>query len=372
MSDSDTLNSAILSTGERQQYHRHLILDQVGLDGQLQLKQAKVLVIGAGGLGCPVLQYLSAAGVGTIGIMDGDVVDQTNLQRQTLYTINDIGKSKATTAAARLTPLNPYIRFEVCAEYLTTINAVSLFSNYDIIVDGSDNFPTRYLVNDACVLAQRPLVFGSIFKFQGQVAVFNYKGSGTYRCLYPSPPQSDAVPNCSEVGVLGVLPGIIGSLQANEVLKLITGIGIPLVDTLLYFDALTLQQQLLKFEKNPELHITALEDNYEVFCGVPTLDLAAEITRISALEAKKTLDRYTLLDVRTDQEYENENIGGIHIPLEELDDRFEELPVDKPILVCCSSGVRSALAITLLSEDLETITLLNLEGGLETFLSIDD
>ena len=357
----------MLNKEEKIQYHRHLILDQIGETGQKALKTAKVLVIGAGGLGCPVLQYLTAAGVGTIGIIDGDTVDQTNLQRQILYTVSDIGKPKARTAAERLSKLNPYVSFVVYEDFLDTENAIILFEQYDMIVDGSDNFPTRYLVNDACVLANKPLVFGSIFKFQGQVSVFNYQDSGTYRCLYPTPPKPASVPNCSEVGVLGVLPGIIGSLQANEVIKLITGIGTPLVNTLLYFDALTLQQRQLKFQKNPEIHITALEDSYESFCGVTTIE---NLQEVSAEEVQNNLDDYTVVDVRSYEEYELEHIEGIHIPLDELDDRYDEIPTEKPILVCCATGKRSTLAISLLEVELEAAHFVNLKDGLDAYFNL--
>lgn len=352
-----------LSKEEKKQYHRHLILDHIGDKGQLKLKKAKVLVIGAGGLGCPVLQYLTAAGVGTIGIVDGDTVDQSNLQRQILYTTQDVGEPKAQTAAARLQQLNPFVKFNVHATYLDNTNAVSLFENYDIIVDGTDNFPTRYLVNDACVLTNKPLVFGSIFKFQGQVAVFNYNGSGTYRCLYPTPPAANSVPNCSDIGVLGVLPGIIGSLQANEVIKLIVGIGVPLVNKLLYFDALTLEQQLLQFKKNNNIHITALEANYAFFCG-ETHNLEMKSISAEALLANKK--EYNILDVRSQDEFEDFNIGGFHMPLDELEERMGELPNSKPMVVCCASGIRSARAIELLLEFRFPKYLYNLEGGLSS------
>jgi len=349
------------SKAEKKQYHRHLILDQIGLTGQLKLKQAKVLVIGAGGLGCPVLQYLTAAGVGNIGIIDGDRVDQSNLQRQILYTTDDVGKFKAKSASDRLSKLNPFVKFQVFNFFLNRDNVIDLFKSYDIIVDGTDNFPTRYLVNDACILANKPLVFGSIFKFQGQVSVFNYQGSGTYRCLYPSPPKQGSVPNCSDVGVLGVLPGIIGSLQANETIKLITGIGNPLINKLLYFDALSLQQQVLQFSKNPEINITALEENYAFFCGETDIKPMNTISSEAFLLAK---ENYHLLDVRTYNEFEDENIGGLHIPLDELEERMGEIPNSKILVVMCASGKRSAKAIELLLEYNYPKTLLNLEGGI--------
>ena len=356
-------HNTLLTAEEKKQYHRHLILDQIGSHGQLKLKKAKVLVVGAGGLGCPVLQYLTAAGVGVIGIVDGDTVDQSNLQRQILYTTQDIGKSKGITAAERLKQLNPFVKFNVYQAYLDNINAVSLFKNYDIIVDGTDNFPSRYLINDACIIANKPLVFGSIFKFQGQVAVFNFKGSGTYRCLYPKPPASNSVPNCSDIGVLGVLPGIIGSLQANEVIKLITGLGKPLINQLLYFDALNLEQRLLQFKKNNDIHITALEPDYAFFCGETHI---LEMKHISAEALLANKEDYNILDVRSQSEFEEFNIGGFHIPLGELEERMGELPNSKPMAVCCASGVRSARAIELLLEFRFPKHLYNLEGGLSS------
>src|ERR1035437_2494874 len=230
-----------MTTEEKRRYARHIILPEIGLEGQQKLKQAKVLVVGAGGLGCPVLQYLTAAGVGTLGIIDFDTVDESNLQRQVLYSTEDIGKHKAAIAKEKLEKQNPDINLVSHVAHLTSANALEIISQYDIVVDGSDNFATRYLVNDACVILNKVLVFGSIFKFEGQVSVFNYKGGPTYRCLYPEAPAEGDVPNCAEIGVLGVLPGIVGTLQANEVIKIITGIGDILSGKLLTLDALTMQ-----------------------------------------------------------------------------------------------------------------------------------
>ncbi len=357
----------MFSKQEKKQYHRHLILDQIGVLGQKKLKAAKVLVIGAGGLGCPVLQYLTAAGVGTIGIVDGDTVDLSNLQRQVLYTTQDVDQNKAQVAAARLKFLNPHITLKTYPEFITKDNVLTIFGAYDFIVDGSDNFPTRYLVNDACVLTDKPLVFGSIFKFQGQVSVFNYQGSGTYRCLFPTPPVANSVPNCSDIGVLGVLPGIIGALQANEAIKLITGIGELLVNKLLYFDALTLQQQLLAFQKNSEATITALEEDYELFCGVTQANVHKSI---KAEEAEAYLKEYTVLDVRTYREFEDENIGGIHVPLEELEDRLDEISTQQKMVVCCATGRRSAAAILTLEQHLPNVDFINLEDGLDAYFNL--
>ncbi len=349
----------MLSKEEKTQYSRHLILNEIGTAGQEQLKKAKVLVIGAGGLGCPVLQYLSAAGIGTIGIIDHDVVDQSNLQRQILYTHNDIGKYKASVAASRLALLNPYIHFNTYLETLSRDNAIELFSKYDIIVDGSDNFPTRYLVNDAAVLTNKPVVFGSIFKFEGQVSVFNYINGPTYRCLYPNPPQAKAVPNCSEIGVLGVLPGIIGAFQANEVLKMVCKIGTPLSGKLLAFNALSMQQHVFSFKKNERIVITTLDKDYSSFCGV-----SSKLQDITYSAYRTQTTNYNLLDVRTDAERDKFHIGGLHIPLDELKERYNEIPQDKPLVVYCKSGMRSQAAISFLFEENFNANLVNLKNGL--------
>lgn len=348
-----------LSQEEQKQYNRHLILDKIGEKGQLKLKQAKVLVIGAGGLGCPVLQYLTAAGVGTIGIIDDDVVDQSNLQRQVLYTIDDIGKLKAESAANRLSKLNPFVQFHVYKEKLTNVNAISLFKKYDVIVDGSDNFATRYLTNDAAVLTQKPLVYGAIFKFEGQVSVFNYQGSATYRCLYPTPPKPEESPNCSEIGVLGVLPGIIGSLQANETIKIICGIGEVLANKLLMYDTLSMRQMLLKFQKTDKAEVTELDKDYAFFCGIKT-----PIHEITLEELQRKLSTYNLLDVRELWEREQHHIGGQHIPLGELAQRYDEINTEKPVVVYCKSGMRSQRAIEFLEEVYENTTFINLKNGL--------
>jgi adenylyltransferase/sulfurtransferase len=351
-----------LSKEEKQQYNRHLILDNIGEQGQLKLKNATVLVIGAGGLGCPILQYLTAAGIGTIGIVDHDTIDQSNLQRQILYTHDDLGKSKAKVAAGKLSRLNPFVKFEVHLEKVTSENALNLFSNYDIIVDGSDNFPTRYLVNDAAVLSNKPLVFGSIFKFEGQVSVFNYKNGPTYRCLYPTPPKPNEVPNCSEIGVLGVLPGIIGSLQANEVLKIILELGRVLSGKILTYNALSSEQLIFKLKKNETMHIEKLEDNYDGFCGVMN-----KITEITFQDYAINKTNYNVLDVRTKAERNDYYIESIHIPLDELETRLHEIPQNKDLLVYCKSGVRSKAAITILQKHEFSKNAVNLKDGLDTY-----
>lgn len=348
----------MLTKEEQKQYNRHIILSEVGAAGQVKLKQAKVLVIGAGGLGCPILQYLTAAGVGVIGIIDDDLIDQSNLQRQILYTVEDVGKSKAEMAANRLSKLNPFVQFNVYQEKLTSENAVSLFELYDIVVDGSDNFQTRYLSNDAAVIAKKPLVYGSIFKFEGQVTVFNYDGSATYRCLYPTPPKPEEAPNCSEIGVIGVLPGIIGSLQANEVIKMICGIGEVLANKLLVFDVLSMRQLVLNYSKTERAVITKLEDNYDFFCGIKPVE-----KEISNEELQENISKYNLLDVREDWEREQYHIGGQHIPLGQLPNRFEEIDASKPVVVYCKSGMRSLRAIDFLEEQLTNADFINLKGG---------
>ncbi|MBJ7881971.1 ThiF family adenylyltransferase [Gelidibacter salicanalis] len=350
-----------LSAEEQEQYSRHLRLDEVGIAGQLKLKQAKVLVIGAGGLSCPVLQYLSAAGVGTIGIVDDDIIEHSNLQRQILYTHKDLGRYKVKSAVERLQMLNPYIQYNAYQTRLTKDNALELFADYDIIVDGTDNFPTRYLINDAAVLLGKPVVFGSIHKFEGQVSVFNFRNGATYRCLYPTPPKDNEVPNCSEIGVLGVLPGIIGSLQANEVLKIILGLGKILSGQLLTFDALSLKQTLFSVEKNISINITTLEDDYQAFCGIPK-----DIEEISYQKYEEHISSFNLLDVRTQTERDAYYINSIHIPLDELSERCHEIPDNKNLLVCCQSGIRSKLAIGILKEKRFGRALVNLKDGLKS------
>lgn len=349
-----------LTPEEKKQYNRHLILDKIGEEGQLKLKKAKVLVIGAGGLGCPVLQYLTAVGVGNIGIIDDDEIDQSNLQRQILYTIDDIGLSKAETASKRLSKLNPFVTFTVYKEKLTRANAIQLFENYDVIVDGSDNFSTRYLTNDASLLTNKPLVYGAIFKFEGQVSVFNYKKSATYRCLYPSPPKPDESPNCSEIGVLGVLPGIIGSLQANETIKIICETGEVLANKLLMYDTLSMRQMILKFERTEKAEVTELEEDYDFFCGIKSMN-----NEISLGELQNNLEMYNLLDVREYWEREEHHIGGQHIPLGEIPKRYLELDTSKPIVVYCRSGMRSKKAINVLEGELNNTVFVNLKNGIK-------
>ncbi|WP_035336917.1 HesA/MoeB/ThiF family protein [Dokdonia sp. PRO95] len=346
-----------LTTSEKQQYSRHLILDEIGLEGQLKIKNASVLVIGAGGLGCPVLQYLTAAGVGRIGVIDNDVVEQSNLQRQILYTHDDIGSNKAITAASRLEKLNPYITLDTYPVRLTKDNALELFGSYDIIVDGSDNFATRYLVNDAAVLKDKPVVLGSIYKFEGQLAVYNYKSGPTYRCLYPTPPKQNEMPNCSEAGVLGALAGIIGALQANEVLKIICDIGEVLSGKLLTYNILSMSQMVLRFDKDAYTDVSCLEDKYDLQCELPIDNVGITIE-----ELNKHPEKYNLLDVREYHERALHHIGGQHIPLGELQNRAHEVLQTKDLVVYCKAGVRSKKAIELLQKEDFECRLLYLTG----------
>ena len=326
---------------EMNRYSRHFAIPEFNMEGQKKLKAAKVLVIGAGGLGCPILQYLSAAGVGTIGIVDNDVVDESNLQRQVLFAVSDVGKPKVDIAKNKILALNPYIQVKTYNAKLTSQNALDIIKDYDVVVDGTDNFPTRYLVNDACVLLNKPNVYGSVFRFEGQVSVFNYrdkdgKRGPNYRCLYAAPPPAGLVPNCAEGGILGVLPGIIGSFQVNEVIKIITGIGEPLSGRLVIFDALTFKIRILKVlkdENNPlngkNPTITKLID-YEQFCGVQTQSPQKEdqIKEITVQELKSKMDKkepFQLIDVREQFEYDIVNLNGELVPLSQVENNPELL-----------------------------------------------
>jgi len=368
--------SVALSKEEITRYSRHLIMPEVGMDGQLKLKQAKVLCIGTGGLGAPLGLYLAAAGVGRIGLVDFDKVDLTNLQRQILFDTNDIGRPKIEAATNRLRNLNPDIQIDNFETRLTSENALDILKDYDIVVDGTDNFPTRYLVNDACVILGKPNVYGSIFRFEGQITIFGYPGGPCYRCLYPEPPPPGLVPSCAEGGVLGVLPGIVGAIQAAETLKLIIGKGEPLVGRLLLFDALAMRFRELKLRKNPECPvcgghptITKLID-YEEFCGIRGEESAspaqAVAPEIAPRELKARLDRgddLFILDVREPHEFQICNLGGHLIPLGELSRRVNELDSSREIVAHCRSGKRSAEAVEFLrSAGFRKV--LNLKGGI--------
>jgi molybdopterin/thiamine biosynthesis adenylyltransferase/rhodanese-related sulfurtransferase len=363
-----------LSREEILRYSRHLIMPEVGMEGQLKLKRARVLMIGTGGLGAPLGLYLAAAGVGHLGLVDFDVVDSSNLQRQVTFTTADVGKPKSEAAKARLSALNPMIEIQSFDTRLTSENALDLFKDFDIIVDGTDNFPTRFLVNDACLLLGKPNVYGSIFRFEGQATVFGYPGGPCYRCLYPEPPPPGLVPSCAEGGVLGVLPGIVGSIQAMETIKLILGNGEPLVGRLLLFDALAMRFRELKLRKNPECPmcgenrtITKLID-YEEFCGIRGEEAPAMtdgIPEITPRELKARQDRgddLFILDVREPHEYQICNLNGKLIPLGELTRRVNELDSSREMVVHCRSGKRSADAIHFL-QTAGFKKLWNLKGG---------
>ena len=333
-----------MNNDELKRYNRHIILPEIGIEGQQKLKAAKVLVIGAGGLGCPVLLYLTAAGVGEIGIVDEDIVDESNLQRQILYSVSDIRKHKVDAAIENLSSQNPYVRFTGFKERLSSANALKIIANYDIVVDGSDNFPTRYLVNDSCVMLNKPLVFGSVFKFEGQVSVFNYNNGPTYRCLYPQAPVPGEVPDCSEIGVIGVLPGMIGLLQANEVIKIIAGLGEVLSGKMLQFNALNMNFETFAFELNPEnKKITELVD-YQQFCGISVLEISPEELKLRT----ERHDKFQLIDVREESEYNNQNWGGRLIPLGQLSENLHRISTKIPVIVHCQSGMRSKKAAEIL------------------------
>ncbi|PCH97706.1 MAG: molybdenum cofactor biosynthesis protein MoeB [Bacteroidetes bacterium] len=355
----------MLSKEEHSRYNRHIILPEVGLEGQEKLKLSKVLVVGAGGLGCPVLIYLAAAGVGTIGIVDFDSVDESNLHRQILFGTGDIGKPKAEAAKIKLQEQNPHVEVEVHNTRLTSKNAIEIIDKYDIIVDGSDNFPTRYLVNDACVILKKPFVFGSIFKFEAQISTFNYEGGPTYRCLYPDPPGAGEVPNCAEIGVIGVLPGIVGSIQANEAIKMIIGIGNPLSGKLLLYDSLSNSFNQLSISPVKEnFNITELID-YELFCGEVTGK--TELKEMSVEELKAKLDNnedIQIIDVREPFEYDICNLGGELIPLGEITANIDRISTVKTVVVYCHHGMRSQKAIEQLLENSCRADLFNLNGGI--------
>jgi molybdopterin/thiamine biosynthesis adenylyltransferase/rhodanese-related sulfurtransferase len=334
----------MLSAKESARYSRQIILPEVGVQGQQKLKEASVLVIGAGGLGCPVLQYLAAAGVGNIGIADGDVVEQSNLQRQLLYRENEIGQSKASVAAEKIKVINPLIKVDVHQTNIKVDNAETIISGYDIVVDGTDNFSSRYLINDTCVILNKPLVFGSIFKFEGQVSVFNYKGGPTYRCVFPEPPEEEEMPNCATIGVIATLPGIVGTLQANEVIKLITGIGEALNGRLLVIDALTMNMQTFAFNA-VEANKNIKELKQKSYVCATNVEYAT-YDDLQKLEQTGTI----LIDVREKKEHDAFNIGGINVPLKEIEAMYTELETDKSILLYCASGVRSKKAAEYLAE----------------------
>ena len=365
---------ASLSNDEILRYSRHLIMPEVGMEGQLKLKQARVLCIGAGGLGSPLALYLTAAGVGTLGIVDFDVVDFTNLQRQVIHGTSDVGRKKLDSAADTLREINPNVQIRKFETRLTSANALELFSEFDIIADGTDNFPTRYLVNDACVLTGKPNVYGSIFRFEGQASVFATRQGPCYRCLYPEPPPPGLVPSCAEGGVLGILPGLVGVIQATETIKLILSTGEPLIGRLLLVDALSMRFRELKLRKNPDCpvcgpHPTVTElIDYNQFCGIRGEEAAAPTTMadMTVEQLKQRLDRgddLFVLDVREPHEFQICNLSGYLIPLNDLPKRISELDSSREIVVHCKMGGRSAKAVAFLQQA-GFKKVLNVAGGI--------
>ncbi|MFB3923989.1 MAG: molybdopterin-synthase adenylyltransferase MoeB [Terriglobia bacterium] len=364
-----------LSKEEILRYSRHLIMPEVGMEGQLKLKAAKVLCVGTGGLGSPLALYLAAAGIGKLGIVDFDVVDFTNLQRQVIHGTSDVGRPKLHSARETIQDINPNVEVETYETRLTSENALEIIKDYDIIADGTDNFPTRYLVNDACVLLGKPNVYGSIFRFEGQASVFYAKEGPCYRCLYPEPPPPGLVPSCAEGGVLGVLPGIIGSIQALQTIKLILGKGQTLVGRLLLFDALNLKFRELKLRKNPNCPICGPEAtikeliDYEEFCGIRGEEYVppTKVPEITPVEVKKMMDEkkpFVLIDVREPHEYQICKIPGSKlIPLGEVARRMHELNSADDIVVHCRSGMRSAQAVEFLMKS-GFRKIHNLKGGI--------
>jgi adenylyltransferase/sulfurtransferase len=369
-----------LTTDDLSRYSRHLILPEVGMDGQQKLKAARVLCVGTGGLGSPLALYLTAAGIGTLGLVDFDVVDSSNLQRQIIHSTKDIGRKKLDSAEEKLKALNPSINIVKHDTMLSSANALEIIKDYDIVADGTDNFPTRYLVNDACVLLGKPNAYGSIFRFEGQASVFSTKTGPCYRCLYPEPPPPGLVPSCAEGGVLGILPGLVGVIQATEVIKLILGKGEPLIGRLLLVDALNMRFRELKLRKNPECPVcgenptvTALID-YQHFCGiVPETPTTSEgrivkngIPQISVKDLKARRDAgedVFLLDVREPYEYQIAQIGGTLIPQNDVPNRLAEIPRDREIVVQCRSGARSQRIAELLKQA-GYRDVVNLAGGI--------
>jgi molybdopterin/thiamine biosynthesis adenylyltransferase/rhodanese-related sulfurtransferase len=375
--DDARAEQSVFGDEERARYSRHLIMPEVTIAGQRRLKAARVLCIGAGGLGSPASLYLAAAGVGTLGLVDADRVDSSNLQRQILYGTDDVGRSKLAAARDRLHATNPHINLELHEERFVSNNALEIVRNYDVVIDGSDNFPTRYLSSDACVFARKPNIYGSVFRFDGQASVFApHLGGPCYRCLFPQPPPAGSVPNCAEAGVLGVLPGVVGMLQAIEALKLILGLGDSLLDRLLHFDALKMRFREFHLRRDPKCPvcgehptITELQD-YEKFCAGPARNDASFVAEITVQELhrkRESNEQFTLLDVRETFEDEIATIEGrMLIPLGELPSRLDELPRDNEIIIHCHSGVRSAHAAQLLQKA-GFDRVYNLAGGIDAW-----
>jgi sulfur-carrier protein adenylyltransferase/sulfurtransferase len=367
----------MVSATEFARYSRHLSLPGFGIEGQEKLKAARVLVVGAGGLGCPLLQYLAAAGIGTIGIIDHDIVSLSNLQRQVLFSVQDIGKQKAEVAREKLHDLNPIVIINAYPQKLDAGNALSLFAQYDVIADCSDNFPTRYLINDAAVLSGKPYVYGSVFRFEGHAAVFNQEiedgnRSANYRDLYPQPPLPGEVPNCEQAGVLGVLTGIIGTTQALMIIKLLVGMESTGQNNYIMFDALTMELKTIKFHPRSDNPLTgenrsihSLQD-YEIFCGLKpaTGNFIKQISGRELLRLRESNTEFQLIDVREPQEYQQFNIGGTLIPLSTITDNISLIRTDIPVILHCHSGQRSMEAIERLQSKYTFSNLMNLTGGI--------
>jgi adenylyltransferase/sulfurtransferase len=366
-----------LTTDELSRYSRHLILPEVGMEGQQKLKAARVLCVGTGGLGSPLALYLTAAGIGTLGLVDFDVVDASNLQRQIIHSTRDIGRKKLDSAEEKLIALNPAINIVKHETMLSSANALDILKDYDIVADGTDNFPTRYLVNDACVMLGKPNAYGSIFRFEGQASVFATKDGPCYRCLYPEPPPPGLVPSCAEGGVLGILPGLVGVIQATEVIKLILGKGGSLAGRLLLVDALNMRFRELKLRKNPECPVCGVNPtvtkliDYQQFCGIVPESKEEKamkngIPQMTVKELKRRIDAgedLFILDVREPFEYQIAQIGGKLIPLNDVPQRLNEIPREREIIVQCKSGGRSQRAAELLKQQ-GYPTVVNLAGGI--------
>ena len=366
-----------LTTDDLSRYSRHLILPEVGMEGQRKLKAARVLCVGTGGLGSPLALYLAAAGIGTLGLVDFDVVDASNLQRQIIHSTKDIGRKKLDSAAEKLSALNPALNIVKHNTMLSSANAMDILKDYDIVADGTDNFPTRYLVNDACVLLNKPNAYGSIFRFEGQASVFATKDGPCYRCLYPEPPPPGLVPSCAEGGVLGILPGLVGVIQATEVIKLILGKGNPLIGRLLLVDALGMRFRELKLRKNPECPVCGENPtvkeliDYEHFCGIVPESKEEKavkngITQLSVKDLKQRIDageNVFILDVREPYEYQIAQIGGKLIPQNDVPQRLAEIPRDREIVVQCRSGARSQKIAEFLKQS-GYQQVVNLAGGI--------
>jgi len=366
-----------LTASELQRYSRHLVLRDFGVERQMKLRNAKILVVGAGGLGCPALLYLAAAGVGTIGIIDSDNLEVSNLQRQVLYTVDDLGQNKARAAANRLRRMNPHVEFVVYEERLTSSNAREIVGSFDLVIDGTDNFPTRYLINDACVLLNRPFVYGSILEFEGQATVFNVrKSDGTfsanYRDLFPEPPAPDTVPNCEQAGVLGVLPGLIGCIQAGEAIKIVADLGEPLIDRLLIVDSATMEHTMIRIVNHQAREKIKDLIDYDDFCGINAgknkslNDKTDSMKEVTVQELKEMMDSkadFQLIDVREPHEYDICNLEGELIPMSDIPNNVDKISRDKKVVIHCRSGKRSGDMLLWLEKNHGFTNLYNLKGG---------